>query len=298
MPPQPLPYPLCLYPHPFPRLDFIFSISVGNLRPLQTKYRQRADRHAGAHHFVHNFVTTGSVGWSSPESSDCHDFLIPPMQLENTTADQIAAALMLSFERHLFGNLSLQTWLEIIANHFGKIHVCVIADSASANIKLTWRMLSYLQQLGRRNNTTLTASFLPCVLHQLARMVAMNLEKQKVSASLYSLTRLNQHGGTRTKTREALVKLLESRFTYCRGGIPPGTERSSPAFRQQLLSLLTGHWDFEEASTVKHQGLATLFNFFNGDLAREDKWFHFCQGCCENKQDALNKASCLHCQIL
>lgn len=259
------------------------------LRPLQTKYRERADRYSGQHHFMRNFVMTGSVTWCGPEERGCEDILTPPIQLDSTNADQITASLMLSFERFLFGNMSFQTWLGIAAEKFSHINFFVIADSASANIKLSWKLLSFLQEQGRRNNTIVTAAFAPCLLHQLSRMVAANLEKQKVSAAIYSLSRLNQFGPTRSKTREALITLLSERFVFRRGPIPPGTERSSPEFRHRLLQLLTGHWDFEEPSTVKHEALTTLFSFFNGDLAKETQWFHYCQGCCASKQDAINK---------
>ena len=262
---------------------------------MQHGYRQRGDRHAGQHQHIHNFVATGSVGWESkgfetPAVTECHDLVLPPVQLENTTSEQIAAALMLSLERWLLNGVGFETWMNTMSRKCDRISLCVVADSAASNMKLTWRLLSYFQALGARAGMAATGHFAQCILHQLARILVTALERYRVSPAMYSITRLNQNTATRSKTWEALKGLLAERFVYTCGPVPPDTRRASPEFRRNLKKLLIGYWDFEEPSTTKQALVTQLFDFFNGDIADEKRWCHFCKpGCCKNKQEAMNK---------
>jgi len=79
------------------------------------------------------------------------------------------------------------------------------------------------------------------------------------------------------------------------GGAPDsGKERCSPQFRHELLRLLTGWWDFEEASSMKQLQLVQLFQFFNGDIYDEGPLVHYCSGpdCCRNESHSLSRVPC------
>ena len=144
-------------------------------RQMQTGWRQRADRNPGQHELVHVMVCTGTVAWEAPGRQECHPFVFPPLQLEKTNAHQITAGLVASLERHLFGELSIDTWLQTVAGKFSKINFLVVADSASANISLTWKLMSFLRQKGDQYNIITTCHFHPCCLHQMARIVDASL---------------------------------------------------------------------------------------------------------------------------
>eukprot|EP00438_Fugacium_kawagutii_P033028 Skav220871 [mRNA] locus=scaffold1331:176785:177609:- [translate_table: standard] len=264
---------------------------------MATGFQQRGTKHSGQHQVIHNMVATGSVSWQCKNvagdegqtESQSHAFLAPPVQLDSTTADQIGAALMHTLEKHLFAGLSFETWFDTVAASFGRVSFHIVADSAASNLKLCWKLMAFFKKEGDRCGVLTTSHFNACMLHQLSRMLTMCLEKQQVTASLYSLTRLNQHGPTRRKTWEALESLLQEKFVYQPGEVPIGTPRSSREFRLALLRLLTGFWTWNEPTTTKEVCLEQLFKFFNGDLM-SDNLTHYCTGCCQNQQDALNKA--------
>ena len=93
------------------------------------------------------------------------------------------------------------------------------------------------------------------------------------------------------KTEKALEEELQRRFHFQRGP-PPHGPTSSREFREQLVKLLVGSWDFDEASSCNEKAVEDLFAFFNGNLLREDQWSHYCVNdeCCSNRAEAMSKA--------
>lgn len=256
---------------------------------------KRADRHSGHHQFVHNLVTSGVIQWKhGAQGADAvskgHEVICPPVQLDSTTAEQIAAGLSLSLEKHLLDGLSLEVWMDVLSRNYGRLNFFVVADSAASNVRLLWRLLAYIQKQGKRVNVLVTGCYAPCLLHQVSRMLTMTLERQGVNAALYSVTRLNQHSVFRKKTWVALQAVLRERYVYVAGPIPPGTARSSAPYRESLMKVLTGWWDWETNSHAKEQNLRNLFSHFNGDIMDEGRLTHYCHsGCCENAHHSLNK---------
>lgn len=139
---------------------------------MKTGYRQRAERFSGQHEVAHTMVCTGSVAWETGKSENANPFVIPPLQIERTTSKQILAGLLLGLEKHLFNELSLEGWLQSIASKFSRLHFGIVADSASANVKLNWKLMAFLQKIGERYNIFTTSWYYPCCLHQLARILA------------------------------------------------------------------------------------------------------------------------------
>ncbi len=235
-------------------------------------------------------VSTGFASWQHSGGSWREEFIMPPVQLDSTKSKQLAAGLTLSLDRHLLG-MGLEVWMDVIARKFATLQICVVADSAAANLKLLWKFMAYMQLQGKRVESLVLGYFNPCLLHQLARVLVMNLERAALHASLYSITRLNQHTPLRAKTWTAVVSLLKDHFKFELGIPPIGLRRSTAdgSFRRNLMRLLTGFWDWEQPSTSKQEALLELFTFFNGDLMSETSLVHFCSGCCQNRQHSLDK---------
>lgn len=147
------------------------SMHLPLLRPLKTQYRQRADRSSGSHEIVHNLVCTGHAAWKRGCESECHPFIVPPVQLERTTASQIGAGVMVSIERHLLNNVGFETWLQTLSATYSRLNVFFMADSASANIKLTWKLSAWIQKKGKEYGLDVSVHYHPCMLHQVARII-------------------------------------------------------------------------------------------------------------------------------
>ena len=144
-------------------------------RSMKVGYRQRADRTVGANEVVHNLVCTGHVSWRKGEESQFNQFIFPPTQLEKTNASQISAGILLCVERHLLNGVSFETWLQSMSSGFSKLNVFMIADSASANVKLTWKMSSFLRKKGEQYGVQVLVHYHACWLHQIARIVVSEI---------------------------------------------------------------------------------------------------------------------------
>ena len=121
---------------------------------------------------MHSMVTVATVSWEHAKSQESHPVVFPPLQLDATNADQIGAGILINLQRHLLNDLEFEIWLETIASKYSRVKLFIVADSASANVKLTWRFMSYVQNLCKRLKILATCNFNPCLLHQIARMVA------------------------------------------------------------------------------------------------------------------------------
>ena len=120
-----------------------------------------------------------------------HELVLPPVQLNSTDAPQLAAAVAHTLEAHVFHS-SLPEFLEKAARTYGSLNFSLVADCASANLKFIRHFLSYVQAEGAERGLLVTATFAPCMLHQLARIPTMKMSLQGVSAPLFSVTRLMQ----------------------------------------------------------------------------------------------------------
>ena len=257
-------------------------------------FRQRADRAPGRHEVVHNLVCCSLVGWAIPgKKFQAHEVILPPIRLANTSSPQIAAGLSRVFELHLLGT-GWEVFLQTISKSFSNIHFAVVADSAAANLKFLRHWLKFLRDKAKDVGVTLTATFTPCLLQQMSRIIDLNLQRQgdpgqDLSSALYSISRLSQHSVLRDKTMKALHAELIRCFRWRRGS-PPDLPTNQRQFRSSLLQILAGSWGAPRSEEEKR--LSELFGFFNGDLLDAENWHHYCgERCCKNEQDALNKAT-------
>ena len=121
-------------------------------------------------------VTTGCVEWRGPGDSRCkEELLFAPLELERTTAQFLVHAIAKNFA-------FLCPLLELLkkAETFSSIQFLVTGDSAPANCKALPLLFAFLQT----ESPQCLASFSPCLLHQLARLLVLNMERQNVSSDL------------------------------------------------------------------------------------------------------------------
>ena len=234
-------------------------------------------------------IVCGAVGLMASGKYCQNELAFPPVQLESTTAEQLAAGTSHCFKSFLLG-MEWQPFFERVSKAVSSVNVSIVADSAAANLKVVRHLLQFLQQAGRSAGVMVTGLFFPCCLHQMARIVVIALEQRDVSSALFSITRLAQHSVLRTKTWECLKRELQSRFDYVRSH-PPRLPTNAPVFRQKLAQILLGTWQERAPCSAHEKAVVEILSFFNGDLRSEDRWTHFCpQGCCTNKKEAQSKA--------
>eukprot|EP00435_Cladocopium_sp_Y103_P041057 s1039_g11.t1 len=113
---------------------------------------------------------------------------------------------------------------------------------------------------------------------------------------LYCLSRLLQQSSLRTCVVKAMLVELEKRFAYSRVFAVPSRATNSSKFRACLAQLLFTPWDVSKSEdgqlpiSEKMLNWKEVFQFFNGDLADEASWQHWCTGCCNDRQASLEKA--------
>lgn len=129
---------------------------------------------------VANFmVTTGCVGWhgAGPQGHGLHkeELLFVPMELQRQTAQYLVCAIVKNFA-------FLCPLLDLLKNveAFNSVQFLVTGDSAPANIKALPHLFAFLQS----QSPKFLASFSPCLLHQLSRVLVLNMERQCVSSAL------------------------------------------------------------------------------------------------------------------
>jgi hypothetical protein len=252
--------------------------------------RQRPDRLTGANEHHHSFVASGTMSWDDDNmKKQTAELVFAPRKIDTTTADQIGTALVDELERHVFG-MSLEGFISQASHIYGTLDFNLVGDSFSSNIALSGKLQRYVHDQCRTNNMLPLSSFEACSLHQLARIVVLILERHKMSASLYSISRLNTSSVLSKKVWKSIELELPIRFRYHAGQPPPAMLVTSDAFRTGLIKLLVGVWDGHEIDTTNEKIIQDAFNFFNGNLADEDCWDHWCCGCHKSKQEALNEA--------
>lgn len=257
--------------------------------------RVAGNKARGGYEFTQSMVTTGCATIEGPLKKVKEDLVFPPREVETTRAEHLGAALMSNFEEFVFGK-ELATFVIEQASRLEGLSFITVGDAAGSNIKLSEQFMSYLKKLGQAQGLVITSTFSVCVLHQLARILSLHLERQALNAAMYSVSRLHQHSRTRDKTRDTMKALLKARFKYYPNSFPPFLKVTSGVFRRRLYALLTGSWDGEsdintdpsEATSSRGKVLEECFRFFNGDLL-SGEWAHYCyHDCChENEAQAF-----------
>lgn len=167
----------------------------------------------------------------------------------------------------------------------------MVGDAATSNVKCMKHLLPWLQEQGKRWNLVVSGVFMPCLLHQLSRLIIMDLDRSDLSTPLFSITRLTQHSVLRDKVFESLEKELRARLRRKTCFPPADVESCSADFRRQLNQILLGRWQENGAVSAAEQRVLDMFSFFNGDITQEGEWEHYCNGCCGNDQIAMSKAA-------
>ena len=121
-------------------------------------------------------VTTGTVAWCDHQAGHTRteDLVFPPLQLARTTATYLIGGLL----RNLRYLTSLDKLVDDAAEKFSLILFQCVCDSATANTKALPRLFSWLQARSEK----CVGAFAPCLLHQMSRILVMNLERQSVSS--------------------------------------------------------------------------------------------------------------------
>ena len=115
---------------------------------------------------------SGMVAWPPGRKEE---LVLPPLMVERTSAEYLIAGIIrtLAFIRSL---------PDIIRDTggFEQAQFLAVADSASANCRLLAKLFSYLQQ----ECPVAVGFFSPCLLHQMSRLLVLNLERQGVCSPL------------------------------------------------------------------------------------------------------------------
>lgn len=169
-------------------------------------------KQAGRHQIDHYLVASGSMAWSGcgPQHLDRkEDVVFMPLQIERTTGLFLMAGLEMCFQQSIG---SLKTFVEDSASKFGLLQFLTVADAAPANVSMLGKLFSWLQDLNstyssahpEQEASLLLACFVPCLLHQLSRVLVLNLERQQLTNKLFCVTRLVQQ----TPLRKSLIRVL------------------------------------------------------------------------------------------
>ena len=169
-------------------------------------------KQAGRHQIDHYLVASGSMAWSGcgPQHLDRkEDVVFMPLQIERTTGLFLMAGLEMCFQQSIG---SLKTFVEDSASKFGLLQFLTVADAAPANVSMLGKLFSWLQDLNstyssahpEQEASLLLACFVPCLLHQLSRVLVLNLERQQLTNKLFCVTRLVQQ----TPLRKSLIRIL------------------------------------------------------------------------------------------
>ena len=255
-------------------------------------------RSCGRYELAHSLVSSGVLGWTGLDGCQQKQPLVfAPVEVATTSAACVGAAIVSNLES-LFGS-DLEQFLAKTAKLYRVLSIMLVGDAATSNRKFVSHLIPYCFEIASAHDLVMTMSWSPCFLHQLARILLIHLEHQRLSAALFSISRLHQHSETRKKTLVSLQHVLHARFDFQQGQRPPACAATQADFRRHLESLLseTACWDGELDSTraqaqktERIQLLERLLRFFNGDLSDGSRISHFCNGCHRDRQHAVEEA--------
>eukprot|EP00438_Fugacium_kawagutii_P033552 Skav211086 [mRNA] locus=scaffold2002:157101:157934:+ [translate_table: standard] len=245
--------------------------------------------------FVHSFVSTAVVQCSDKLGTFKEEVTFPCRKLSTTAAQHIGSALVANFE-YLFG-CQLDQAIQKLASSHACVNFIAVGDAATANLKSIMQLFVYLGELGKTHGIVVTGNFSVCLLHQLARILALHIERQALTPALFSISRLHQHSTTRDMTKEAMKLRLQQRFRFHADQFPPASRLNSPENRRLLMCLLAGTWPGESDDGSLDLGkrkaaIQGCLDFFNGDILNQEEWVHYCQGCCSSRAESLQRAPC------
>lgn len=121
-------------------------------------------------------VGSATVAWQHGSTQQRREeVVLPPLEVGRTSAKFLLCGLLKMFD-YICPMLDLMKETEA----FQCVQWLVVADSATANLKALPRLFAFLQ---RRSGNSL-AWFSPCLLHQCARLLVMNLERQGLCSHL------------------------------------------------------------------------------------------------------------------
>ena len=143
-------------------------------------------------------VCSGVVGWEGCDGRQRVEPLVfPPRELATTSAACVGSGLVTNLE-HLFGpGMDMEQFIAKTATVYRVLSLLLVGDAATSNRKAVSQLIPYCVQIAAEHDLVLTMSWSPCFLHQLARVLLIHLEHQKISSALYSISRLHQHSETR-----------------------------------------------------------------------------------------------------
>lgn len=139
----------------------------------------RTSKKTGRFEISSYMITTGGVSWSERNGSTStiskhkEEIILPPIRLDRITAGYLISGLIWSFQ-HV---CPIQELMEVVSNNFRVVQVLFVADSASANWKALPLFCAWLAKFGA------ISTFTPCLLHQMARCIVLNLERENMKSS-------------------------------------------------------------------------------------------------------------------
>lgn len=169
-------------------------------------------KQTGRYEIDHYLVASGSITWTGagPENADHkEDLVFMPLQIERTSALFLMAGLEICFGQSIGGIKSL---VERSLGTFDLLQFLTVADAAAANVSVLAKFFSWLQEFHQKRCSSLPdqkpslllARFVPCLLHQLARILVLRLESQQLNSRMFCLTRPIQQ----TPLKKSLIRFL------------------------------------------------------------------------------------------
>lgn len=156
----------------------------------------------GRHETAHFLTSTGSVSWEDEKESlqppgrvkllypRKEELMFAPVKVLRTTSKHIVGAILFNLETLCGGRFG--DFIHQASNHFDVIQISVCADGATANVRLAKLFFAWFlsKQNMLTNKTLLLGTFHSCLLHQMARVLVLNLNHQgDLSNKLFSVSR-------------------------------------------------------------------------------------------------------------
>ncbi|CAE7699024.1 unnamed protein product [Symbiodinium sp. CCMP2592] len=274
------------------------SVDDQKLAPNEAGVR-RADKIGGTE-YIHALVCSGTVSWSDAEGKTrAEELNLPPRQVTSTAAKQVGPALLQTLEQMLFG-CSFLEFLQSAKKKYRSVGFSLVADSAKANLKTVRDLTAYVVQQGEACGLLVTLHFIPCLMHQIMRVVLLNMDHKGLTAAMYSLSRLQLSTTTKERTFRTMRELLHKNFVYKPNESPPDIAVTRATFRRRLAELLKGCLSIEvgemDMTETRCSFIDKALEFFNGDITNKQQWCHYCRGCHRDQQHAMNDVPCQQSQ--
>ena len=271
-------------------------LHLRNLAPNEDGIR-RAHKMGGTE-YIHSLVCSGTVSWSDAEGKTrAEELNLPPRQVTSTASKQVGPALLQTLEQMLFG-CSLLEFFQSAKKKYRSVGFSLVADSAKANLKTVRDLMAYVVQQGEACGLLVTLHFIPCLMHQVMRVILLNMDHKGLTAAMYSLSRLQLATTTKERTFRKMRELLQQNFRYKPNESPPDIPVTRATFRRRLAELLKGGLSIEvgelDMTETRRSFIDKAIQFFNGDITNKQQWYHYCRGCHRNEQHAMNDVPCQH----